>query len=50
MDSIKFLLAFALGFFGIIWLFNFSKLNQLEDRYDNALEEHNRLLKQIERD
>ena len=50
MDSIKFLLAFALGFFGIIWLFNFSKLNQLEDRYDNALEEHNRLIKQIERD
>ena len=50
MGSIKFLLAFALGFFGIIWLFNFSKLNQLEDRYDNALEEHNRLIKQIERD
>tara|TARA_R100000995_G_C3445832_1_gene105614 strand:+ start:221 stop:841 length:621 start_codon:yes stop_codon:yes gene_type:complete len=50
MDSIKYFLYFTLCFFGIIWLFNFAKLNQLEDRYDKALKEHNKLLNQIEKD
>ena len=40
MDTIKYFLYFALCFFGVIWLFNFSKLNQLEDRYDKAVEEN----------
>ncbi len=44
MNSIKYFLYFALCFFGIIWLFNFAKLNQLHERYDKALQEHERLL------
>ena len=49
-DSVKYFLYFALCFFGIIWLFNFAKFNQLEDRYNKELEEHHRLLNQIEKD
>ena len=30
----------------IIWMFNFMKLNQLQDRYDRALIEYEYLLKQ----
>ena len=46
MDSIKYFLYFALFFFGINWLFNYAKMNQLQERYDEALEEHKILLKQ----
>jgi hypothetical protein len=46
MNSIKFFLYFALCFFGVIWLFNFHKINQLEERYNKALQEHERLLTQ----
>ena len=46
MNSIKFFLYFALCFLGVIWLFNFHKLNQLEERYNKALQEHERLLLQ----
>jgi hypothetical protein len=49
-NSIKYFLYFALCFFGIIWLFNFAKYNQLEDRYNKSLEEHYRLLKELEKD
>ena len=44
MDSIKFFLGFAICFLGTIWLFNFHKLTQLEERYNNALQEHEKLL------
>ena len=45
-DSVKYFLYFALCFFGIIWLFNFHKLTQLEERYNKALQEHEKLLTQ----
>ena len=44
MDSIKFFLGFAICFLGTIWLFNFHKLTQLEERYNKALQEHEKLL------
>ena len=44
MNSIKFFLGFAICFLGTIWLFNFHKLTQLEERYNNALQEHEKLL------
>ena len=47
MDSIKYLLYFALCFFGVIFLFNFAKINRLQERIDKA-EKEQRIL--IEKD
>ena len=35
-----------ISFVFIIWLFNFMKLNQLQERYDKAVIEYNHLIKQ----
>ena len=35
-----------ISFVFIIWLFNFMKLNQLQERYDKAVIEYNYLIKQ----
>jgi len=44
MNILKNFLLFAIFLFGIIWLFNFLKLHQLQERYEKALQEHERLL------
>ena len=50
MNLFKNFLLFAIFFFAIIWLFNYLKLHQLQDRYDKAIQEHERLLEEISND